>query len=534
MNARAGRPGEGRVPGRGRGVFLGAGAARAFAEAAALAAVLMPPFLVGGATRAGDLTFGLVVGPLCAILYSARSRLYSGPRRGKAPREGLAALVVAASCAAIGALPAVRHGSADPAPLVAAALFAWNLGAVAFFRALAYLWPSWVALRRGRLRWEMTHATLVVVALVSTALVLAVVLISLATGLFVPEDAGGLSPAERAASGLLALGVTVFLTVAALALVLPPAAVVSHFVARRTARRLESLARGAGDLREGNLAARVEVDGEDEVSGLQKDFNAMAEDLQRAVQDLRSERDRVGRLLEAQRDLVASVSHELRTPVATVRGYLEWALAGGANGERRIPEGFRDDLEVMDREVSRLGRLIDDLFVLSRAEADSLALEIRPADVAPILERCAGAASGEAWRRGKVEVVCDVPDRLPPVLADGGRLEQAVRNLLQNAVRHTPPGGVVSVSATEVEGAVVVEVEDTGEGIPPEDLDRVFERFWRSEGARRIDRTGAGVGLALVKELVEAMGGTVSAESEPGVGSRFCVRLARDRGSDGD
>ena len=247
------------------------------------------------------------------------------------------------------------------------------------------------------------------------------------------------------------------------------------------------------------------------------------------MRGLRSERDRVARLLTAQQELVASVSHELRTPLATVRGYLEWALGRDEGEERRMPEAFRGDLEVMGREVSRLGRLVDDLFVLSRAEAGSLALEIRPTDVAPILERCAEAASGEAWRRGKVEVVRDAPARMPPVHADGGRLEQAVRNLLQNAVRHTPPGGVVSVSATEAEDAVVVEVEDTGEGMPPEDFGRVFERFWRSEDARRIDRAGAGLGLALVRELVEAMGGTVSVESEPGVGSRFRVRLARDR-----
>jgi signal transduction histidine kinase len=380
---------------------------RAFAEAVALAALLAPPFLVGDGTRAGDLAFGLVVGPLCAILFSARARLRGGARQGKLAREGFTTLLFAASCAAIGALPAAQNGSADPAVLVAAALCAWNFGALAFFRALAYLWPRWVALRRGRLRWEMTHATLVVVALVAAALVLAAVLVSLATGLFVPEDAGSLSATERAASGLLALGIAVFLTVAALGLLLPPAAAVSYFVARRTARRLESLARGAEDLREGNLAARVEVDGEDEVSSLQKDFNAMADDLQNAMRGLRSERDRVARLLTAQRELVASVSHELRTPLATVRGYLEWAL---------------------------------------------------------------------------------------------GR-----------------------------EDAVVVEVEDTGEGMPPEDLGRVFERFWRSEDARRIDRAGAGLGLALVRELVEAMGGTVSVESEPGVGSRFRVRLARDR-----
>lgn len=534
MNARASGPGQAPVPGYGRGRFLGAGAAQAFAEAVALAVVLALPFLFGDGPRPGDLAFGLVVGPLCVILFAARAKLRRGRRRANVGREGLAALVVSASSAAICALPTVLAGSTDPVPLVAAALLAWNLGAFVLFRALAYSWPRWSALRRRRLRWEMTHAILVVVALVSTVLIIATVLLSLSTGLFLPADAGNLSPVERMLSALLALGTTIFLTVMALALILPPAALVSYFVARRTARRLESLARGAGGLREGNLAVRVEVDGEDEVSGLQKDFNAMAEDLERAMRDLRSERDNVERLLKAQRELVANVSHELRTPVATVRGYLEWALGeGGAGDARRVPEDFRGDLEVMGREMGRLGRLIDDLFVLSRAEAGSLDLEIRPTGVAPLLSRCAGAASGNAWRKGKVEVVCEAPAGLPHVLADGGRLEQAVRNLIQNAVRHTPPGGVVAVSATEAEDAVVVEVEDTGEGIPSGDLGRVFERFWRSEGARRLDSSGAGLGLALVKELAEAMGGAVSVESEPGMGSRFLLRLPRHQRPDG-
>jgi signal transduction histidine kinase len=267
----------------------------------------------------------------------------------------------------------------------------------------------------------------------------------------------------------------------------------------------------------------VEVDGEDEVSELQKDFNAMADDLGSAVGELRSERDKVERLLETQRELVASVSHELRTPVATMRGYLESALYG----EDSLPKALRNDLEVVEREAIRLQRLIDDLFVLSRAEAGRLPLEIKPTDVGALLSRCADAVADAAWRTGKVEVVVVPAPDLPPALADEGRLEQSVRNLLSNAIRHTPPGGIVALGATAGRDTVAIEVKDTGDGIAPDELDRIFERFYRSDGARKLDRSGAGLGLALVRELVEAMNGSVTAESEPGSGSRFTLRLPR-------
>ena len=368
----------------------------------------------------------------------------------------------------------------------------------------------------------MTHTTLTVVAVAISSISIVVVVPLFISTAFLP---GLFSQPQRWAEILPVVGISIFLTVVVLAAVLPPAALISYFAARRTARRLESLAHGTSGLREGNLEIRVEVDGTDEVSDLQRDFNAMAADLEGTMRDLRSERDNVERLLKTQRELVANVSHELRTPVATMRGYLESAL--DEVSENRLPEGVRDDLEVMGREVIRLQRLIDDLFALSRTEAGSLPLALRPTDVATLLSRCAGAASEAAWRAGRVEVIHAAEENLPPVSADEGRLEQVVRNLLQNAVRHTPPGGIVSLNATAGPDSVVVEVKDTGEGIAPDELGHVFERFYRSDGARKLDHAGAGLGLTLVRELTEAMNGSVSAESEPGSGSRFTLRLPR-------
>lgn len=523
---RSNGPGKRGLPGRIGGVFLSATPLRAGAEGVILAAVLCLGIFLSSDERFrpdSPLLQVLVVGPLCAMLIAGRMRLGGGRRAGML-REGalgVALVAVVAVVTAVGlsaTVDALRFGPEIFA--TASAFFVWNLGAFAFFRALAYLWPRWVGLRRSRLRWEMTHTTLIVVAVVTSS-VLLVASVPYLTGTL----PGVFSEPGRLAEILPPVGITIFLTVVALALVLPPAALVSYFAARRTARRLESLAHGTSGLREGNLEIRVEVDGTDEVSDLQKDFNAMAADLEEAMRDLRSERDNVAHLLKTQRELVANVSHELRTPVATMRGYLESAL--DEVSENRLPEGVRDDLEVMGREVIRLQRLIDDLFALSRTEAGSLPLALRPTDVATLLSRCAGAASEAAWRAGRVEVIHAAEENLPPVSADEGRLEQVVRNLLQNAVRHTPPGGIVSLNATAGPDSVVVEVKDTGEGIAPDELEHVFERFYRSDGARKLDHAGAGLGLTLVRELTEAMNGSVSVESEPGSGSRFTLRLPR-------
>jgi signal transduction histidine kinase len=395
-------------------------------------------------------------------------------------------------------------------------------------RAAALAWSAWDRQRRTRLLWSLTHAQLVV----SLTLALGIAG-ALAIGGFLVILQRDLSNvgANLVGDNLLAR-VVLFLLPAATALllvgvattlvVIPPIALISYLVLRRTTRRVEELAAATGALRAGQFAVRVPVAGEDEVARLQADFNAMAADLERAVGDLRAERDAVARLLAARRALVVAVSHDLRTPVATLRAHLDSALAHWNTGP---PPTLRDDLATMAAETERLGRLIDDLFTLSRAELATLPLDARPTDVGALLRRCAAAAGPPAWERGRVEVLAEMPAGLPPALADPDRLEQVVRNLVANAVRHTPPGGLVLLTAAPDDDAVVVQVRDTGEGIAAEDLPRIFERFYRSGPARDRDGGGAGLGLALVKELTEAMGGTVSVESQPGAGSTFTLHL---------
>jgi len=185
-----------------------------------------------------------------------------------------------------------------------------------------------------------------------------------------------------------------------------------------------------------------------------------------------------------------------------------------------VPETLQHDLAIVDREIARLQTLIDDLFTLSRAEVGQLALHCQPIDLGRLIGRVIETTAPLAWQSGRVQVSAEVPANLPHALIDADRFEQVLRNLLHNAIRHTPPGGIVVTLGRAEADAVVIEVRDTGEGIAPEDLPHVWERFYRAN-----DNGGAGLGLAIVKEMTEAMGGAVSVESKLGEGSCFTVRL---------
>jgi signal transduction histidine kinase len=181
----------------------------------------------------------------------------------------------------------------------------------------------------------------------------------------------------------------------------------------------------------------------------------------------------------------------------------------------------------MERETVRLQRLIDDLFTLTRAEASHL--EMRPAatDVGALAQRIVETVAPLAWRSNRVEVVAEVAVGAPLAWADEARLEQVIANLVHNGVRYTPPGGIVSLWVGSAQDGVTLQVRDTGEGIAAQDLPRIWDRFYRADAARLRPEGGSGLGLALVKELTEAMGGSVSVESVVSQGSCFTLRLPR-------
>lgn len=368
----------------------------------------------------------------------------------------------------------------------------------------------WNALRRRHLLWGFTHAQLAVAASLGATFTVLVAILIFATA------------QERPLTFLSISVVLGVLTLIAVACFLPPALLGSYLFTRPTTRRLRELATATTTLKDGDYTIRVPVVGEDEVALLQGNFNAMAADLERAVRELEGERDTVRVLLEARRQLVASVSHELRTPVATMRGYLESSLE---HWRESPPETLRHDLEVMEREVVRLQSLIADLFTLARTEVGQMEMHAARVDLPQLAESIVEKMAPLAWKTGRVEMVTEVAPHMRPALADVNRLEQVLQNLLHNAVRHTSPGGIIVVAVEEDDDGAIMRVKDTGEGIAAEELPNIWGRFYRTDRSRERPEGGTGLGLALVKELSEAMGGSVSVESKLGEGSCFSVRL---------
>ena len=425
--------------------------------------------------------------------------------------------------------------------------FAGTLSALLYVpaRGIRLAWPAWGRRRRRHVLWSLTHVQLMVTLCIAAGLAAAFTMVDYhnrsVSGVSFPSlgmgDAGD-ALGQVMDRLVLTAGTLLVTSTFLIAVIVVPATLISVVVLRRATRRLEQLTTATAALRAGDLSARVPVSGEDEVARLQGDFNAMAADLEGAMGALRAERDTVARLLQARRELVASVSHELRTPVATLRAYLDSALDGAPAGapdgrpdgwpdgalDGGPPPALRHDLEVMSRETVRLQRLIEDLFVLSRAEAGRLPLTLEAVETGPLLQRCAARrppwpGSGGGWR-------CSPgprPGPCGPWLTPGAWSRWCATWWPTPCA--TPPRGASSSSRPpRREGAVVIEVKDTGEGIPPADLSRIWERFYRGSLTRELD-SGAGLGLALVKELTEAMGGAVTVHSTPGEGSVFSVRL---------
>jgi signal transduction histidine kinase len=248
--------------------------------------------------------------------------------------------------------------------------------------------------------------------------------------------------------------------------------------------------------------------------------------LREAEQRAAQERRKAERAEQSRRDLIVNVGHELRTPIASIRAHVE-SIALALDDQATLPpEALRSYLGIVQREAERLGTLVDELLALARSETDRLQLTIAPVDAAAVIDEVYQALAPLARRERQVTLVRDVPPSAPPLLADRQRLVQVLLNLLRNAITYTPAGGIVSVSLQQADpDHLVLAVADTGSGIAPADLERIFERFYRTDASRARASGGFGLGLAIVRELVEAMGGAITVESRLGEGSCFAVRL---------
>ena len=275
-------------------------------------------------------------------------------------------------------------------------------------------------------------------------------------------------------------------------------------LSRRVLAPARQLSAAANRLGAGDLSQRVEVRGRDEIANLGRTFNSMAEDLERAEQQRRS--------------LMADVAHELRTPISNIQGYLEAVRDG-------LLQPTSATIDTIHQQVLHVTRLIEDLRLLALAEAGALQLERMPDSLEEVLRRSIEAVRPRAEARG-ITLALEIPPSLPLVEMDRTRIAQVVGNLLENAITHTPDGGSVTVLAEAGDGAAAqVTVADTGAGMSGSDVGRVFERFYRVDRSRARSTGGAGLGLTIARQLVEAHGGSIRAESEVGTGSRFIFEL---------
>ena len=227
----------------------------------------------------------------------------------------------------------------------------------------------------------------------------------------------------------------------------------------------------------------------------------------------------------SRRDLVLNVSHELRNPLATIRAHVDTLRGDGA--EEPSAEDRKRYLGVLNREVDRVAALVEELLTLASADAGRLQLQLGPVNAGEVATQVHDAMAPLAWRERHIQLLCDT-DGAPSVIADRGRLAQVLMNLVRNAITHTPEGGMVAIAVKPLEtGPVEMSVSDTGSGIEPDEATRIFERFYRSDASRARATGGFGLGLAIAREMVDAMGGRISVDSSPGQGSRFTVTLAR-------
>jgi signal transduction histidine kinase len=267
---------------------------------------------------------------------------------------------------------------------------------------------------------------------------------------------------------------------------------------RRAAAPVGDLIEASGRVEAGDFSVRVPEEGPREVRALARAFNSMSARLEETEQQRQS--------------TLADVSHELRTPLTVIRGNVEALIDGVYPADREHLEPILEEARVMER-------LIEDLRTLTLVEAGSLVLHREPTDLGALLPEVAAGYRGQA-EQARVQLLVSVADAVPLIEVDPARVREVVANLLANALRHTPSGGSVDVAARLVGDEVEVTVRDTGRGMDPDELDRSFDRFYRSP-----DSPGSGLGLSIARDLVQAHGGTMTASSEPGRGTTLRFSL---------
>ncbi len=290
------------------------------------------------------------------------------------------------------------------------------------------------------------------------------------------------------------------------------AAILSFTLSKTLTRPLQKINRAALDMAAGNFRGKIEEERDDEIGGLIKTFNYSVEQVQKYLEEQK-------RLEMLRRNLVANVSHELKAPLASVRGYSELMLDG------YIQESEKEKYlrTILDNSV-HLSRLVDDLLTLSHLESGQLSLEKKEISLEALARWSFESVAPRGEARG-INLSLELEPSLPVFYGDRHRLHEVLVNLLENAIEYTESGGNVTLNVKQADSQIIMEVIDTGRGIAEEELDNIFERFYKVDKARCRSEKGSGLGLAIVRQLVELHDGYIEVESEINKGSTFRIYL---------
>jgi len=284
-------------------------------------------------------------------------------------------------------------------------------------------------------------------------------------------------------------------------------------LARTLLQPILGMTKAAEAIAGGDFSKKLSVESDDEIGILADTFNNMASQLQATLEEIR-------RSEALRREFVANVSHELRTPLTSIRSYAE-TLTENPDMEKETEMTF---LHVILNESDRMTKIVQDLLELSRFDAGRVRFNFERFSLAKSIEDVRDAVKLEAMSHGHTLAV-SIPEELPDIVADRARIEQVLMNILSNAIKYTPDGGLIEISAGGGDGWVWVSIKDNGIGIPKEDIPRLFDRFYRVDKARSRQSGGTGLGLSIALEIIQRHGGAIDVESELGEGTTVTVRL---------
>ncbi len=277
------------------------------------------------------------------------------------------------------------------------------------------------------------------------------------------------------------------------------------FLSRTLTRPIRELTQATHAVAEGDLSQQVPIRSRDELGELAQAFNKMSAQLLRSV--------------NARKQMTADIAHELRTPLSLILGHAEAVHDG-------VLPPTHENFEIIREEATRLEHLVNDLRILSLADAGELSIQLQTIEPQRLIHEVASLYQYQAQRKN-ITFELDVPATLPNIEVDPGRMTQVLTNILDNALRHTPEGGRIILAAQEVDDMVELSVQDSGPGLSIEDIDRIFERFYRADASRQREDGGSGLGLAIARSIVQAHGGQLWAESETGSGLKVRIRLPK-------